>query len=132
MVNRYFEKIERIISGFREIITKQVISKKTYNDTQGMVSGEIEFIDDSELSFMELKNTEQREKKKYKYHYMDNTKQMIFRYDNAKHHPEIETFPHHKHTTENIEESNEPDLIDVLSEIHDKMKSEKENKKRTP
>ena len=129
MVNRYFERIERIINGFREVITKQVISKKTYNDTQGIISGEIEFIDQSELSFMELKNTEQPKKKKYKYHYMDNDKEMIFRYDNAQHHPEVATFPHHKHTTDKIEESNEPEIIDVLSEIQDKIKSEQVNEK---
>lgn len=124
MVTKYFEKIERIINGFREIIAKQVISKKTYNDTQGLIVGEIEFTDESELSFMELKNTDQLKKKKYKYHYMDNKKEMIFRYDNAKHHPEIETFPHHKHTNEMIEESNEPELIDVLTEIQDRIQNE--------
>jgi hypothetical protein len=38
------------------------------------------------------------------------------RYDNAKHHPEIKTFPHHKHISGKIEDSKEPELIDVLSE----------------
>lgn len=126
MVNSYFEKIERIITGFRSIITKQVISKKNYNDTQGIISGEIEFIDESELSFMELKNTKKHKKRKYKYHYMNDKKQMIFRYDNAKHHPEIETFPHHKHTSVQIEKSEEPELIDILTEINDTIKANKQ------
>ncbi len=119
MVSKYFEKIGKVISGFQEIITNQTISKKVYNDTQGLISGKINFIDESKLSFMELKNTKQENKKKYKYHYMDNTKEMIFRYDNAKHHHEIETFPHHKHTPEIIEFSKKVELIDVLSEIQD-------------
>ena len=42
---------------------------------------------------------------------------MQFRYDNAKHHPEIETYPHHKHTPEGIEPSKEPSIEDVLDEI---------------
>ena len=124
MVNKYFEKTEKVISGFPEIITNQTISKKVYNDTQGLIFGKIDFTDESELSFMELKNTKQENKKKYKYHYMDNTKKMIFRYDNAKHHQDIETFPHHKHTPEKTEISKEPELIDVLSEIQDKIKND--------
>ncbi len=121
MVIRHFENIERVLNGFRKIITQQTISKKTYTNKQGMISGEIEFADESVLSFMELKNTEHIEKKKYKYHYMDSNQSMIFRYDNAKHHPEVETFPHHKHTTEGIGKSNEPELIDVLTEIQERI-----------
>ncbi len=56
---------------------------------------------------------------------MDNAKEMIFRYDNAKHHPEINTFPHHKHTAQKIEKSIEPELIDVLSEIQERIKNSK-------
>jgi len=123
MINRYFERIGKVIAGFQEMIAAHTIRKRTYNDTQGLISGEIEFIDDSELSFMELKNTEQVEKKKYKYHYMNNAKEMIFRYDNAKHHPEINTFPHHKHTQGEIDKSAEPELIDVLSEIQERLKN---------
>jgi len=117
MVAKYFEKIERTISKFKEIINHQTISKKFYNDTQGLISGKIVFINDNILEFMELKETESKTKMKYKYHYMDNQNEMIFRYDNAKHHPEISTFPHHKHTTKQIIDSGEPELIDVLFEI---------------
>ena len=41
----------------------------------------------------------------------------IFRYDNAPHHRNIATFPHHKHSGEDILESTEPTLFDVLLEI---------------
>ncbi len=47
---------------------------------------------------------------------------MIFRYDNAYNHPEIKTFPHHKHLPENIKESNEAELIDILFEISEILK----------
>jgi len=63
MVNTYFEKIGKIISGFQEMIINQSIRKNIYNDTQGLISGEIVFTDESELSFMELKNTEQKKRK---------------------------------------------------------------------
>lgn len=124
MVNKYFEKIGKVISGFQEIITNKTVHTKVYNDTQGLISGGIDFTDESELSFMELKNMKQENKKKYKYHYMDNTKKMIFRYDNASHHPEPKTFPHHKHTPKKIMVSKEPELIDIISEIQDKIQND--------
>jgi len=48
---------------------------------------------------------------------MDGQNKLIFRYDNARHHPEIPTFPHHKHLSDLIEESEEPNIAGVLSEI---------------
>ena len=42
---------------------------------------------------------------------------MIFRYDNAPHHPEVTTHPHHKHTATGVEAATPPDLSDVLREI---------------
>ena len=54
----------------------------------------------------------------YRYHYMDSKNTMIFRYDNAPHHPEAQSFPHHKHTTVEIKESEMPNIRDILSEIH--------------
>ena len=48
---------------------------------------------------------------------MDKDKNLIFRYDNAGHHPEIATFPHHKHTPNGIEESNEPNMEDIMKEV---------------
>ncbi|NJO89424.1 MAG: hypothetical protein HC831_11055 [Chloroflexia bacterium] len=98
-----------------------MIQKKFYNEQQGIISGEIDFVDKSELSFMEFIDTGNKKKIKYKYHYMDSNKNLIFRYDNAMHHPEINTFPHHKHVEDDIEESTEPEMIDVLSEIQKKL-----------
>ncbi|MCK4662425.1 MAG: hypothetical protein KAT68_06150 [Bacteroidales bacterium] len=52
---------------------------------------------------------------------MNKDKNLIFRYDNAPHHPEIATFPHHKHIIENTQktiiESKETNLSKVLEEI---------------
>ncbi|GAB4496424.1 MAG: hypothetical protein OHK0052_06300 [Anaerolineales bacterium] len=43
----------------------------------------------------------------------------IFRYDNAPHHPEILTFPHHKHigSSERLAPADQPNLGQVLAEI---------------
>ncbi len=38
----------------------------------------------------------------YRYHFQDKNNQLIFRYDNTPHYPNMETFPHHKHTQNNV------------------------------
>ena len=45
--------------------------------------------------------------------------QRVLRYDNAPHHPEIVTYPHHKHVgaAERLAPADQPSLSQVLSEI---------------
>ena len=104
---------------FRKIIGEQTIVKKEYNDTQILIKGSITFTNGFILDFMELKNTKNKTKIKYKYHFMNTENEMQFRYDNAKHHPEIKTFPHHKHISNIVVKSEKPELFDVLAEIQD-------------
>ncbi|MEW5956819.1 MAG: DUF6516 family protein [Chloroflexota bacterium] len=51
------------------------------------------------------------------YHYQHANGMLIFRYDNVPHHPEIETYPHHKHIGDVIVATQPPDLSEVLHEI---------------
>lgn len=48
---------------------------------------------------------------------MDENQVMIFRYHNTPHHAEVATFPHHKHEGDDIKESPEIILYQVLLEI---------------
>lgn len=45
--------------------------------------------------------------------------QRIFRYDNAPHHPEIITYPHHKHVgrQDRLAPADQPSLSQVLAEV---------------
>jgi len=54
----------------------------------------------------------------YRYHYQNSMNQLIFRYDDTPHFPELSTFPHHKHTTSDVVEHCKPQLIDVLQEAN--------------
>jgi hypothetical protein len=76
-------------------------------------------------NFLEVITVSQNKlcKKKYKYHLRNKFDEMIFRYDNAPHHANITTFPHHKHLKNDITESEEPDILLILAEI--KMYTEK-------
>jgi hypothetical protein len=54
---------------------------------------------------------------KYRFHYMDHKGQMLFRYDNAPHHSETGSHPHHKHTPDKIAPTIMPSLKDILNEV---------------
>jgi hypothetical protein len=88
-----------------------------YSLEKGFIRGELVFTDYSKLDFAEVKEARKKGKIKYRYHYMNEDQAMIFRYDNAKHYPNLSTFPHHKHTPSGVVESEAPDIEDVLIEI---------------
>ena len=85
----------------------------------GYIEGEALMADGSRLVFFEVLHQKEQAlvREKYRYHYMDTDNQLIFRYDNAPHHPEVATFPHHKHTSLDVAESAEPILTTVLAEV---------------
>ena len=53
----------------------------------------------------------------YSYYWLRSDNTIIIGWDNAPHHQEIETFPHHKHVGKNIEPSKETSLDHVLTYI---------------
>jgi hypothetical protein len=116
MIDLYFRDVEHIIQEFPNI-RSSALKKKQYNAKQGYISGSVHFDSGSRLEFMELKDTDRSAKIKYRYQYMDQQNTCLFRYDNAPHHPEITTHPHHKHNGEEIIASCEPTLFDILLEI---------------
>ena len=116
MIEEYFLQVEQILREF-PVIRSYALSKKVYNNQQGMIGGRIIFEDESSLEFLEVVDTEQENKLKYRYHYMDGSQKLIFRYDNAPHRPQINSFPHHKHTGQGVQVSQEPSLSVVLFEI---------------
>lgn len=61
--------------------------------------------------------------RKYAYHWEDPLGNLLVRWDNADHWPEIPTHPHHKHIGEkhNVQPSFEPDLESVLMEIERRL-----------
>ncbi len=124
MIEKYFAEIEKAISYFKEIRTYN-LRKKIYNNRQGFIGGIITFEDESQLDFIEVKNTDIKQKVKYRYHYMNKEKIIIFRYDNATHHKNIKTYPHHKHLKDSVIESYEMNLFDILLDIASMIQNKK-------
>jgi len=50
------------------------------------------------------------------------TTSIIFRYDNTPHHPDVDTYPDHKHVGESVISAARPGIEKVLSEVKEHIK----------
>lgn len=55
----------------------------------------------------------------YSYYWLRTDHSIIIGWDNAPHHKEVNTFPHHKHVGDKVESSAQTNLKDVLNFIRD-------------
>lgn len=53
----------------------------------------------------------------YRYHFQDKQGQLIFRYDNTPHFPDLEKFPQHKHVDRGVVGCERPSILQVAEEI---------------
>ncbi|MBM4461196.1 MAG: hypothetical protein FJ011_26150 [Chloroflexi bacterium] len=118
MLEPHITRIEAAIHGSALIATYS-LNAVEHSPNTGYVEGEIIFTDGSRLVYFEFLRRTQGEldREKYRFHFMEPGNQLIFRYDNAPHHPQIRTFPHHKHLPTGVIESPSPRFEDVIQEI---------------
>ena len=117
VLHNYLARIEATIYS-RQDITVRDLRIEPVSAIAAYVEDRLIFYDGSFLEIEEVLWLSDRriEKVRYSYHYQKGDC-LIFRYDNAPHHPELPTFPHHKHVGDRVEPCQEPDLHDVLREI---------------
>jgi len=67
---------------------------------------------------------------RYAYYWLKQNDELRIGWDNAPHHPEVSTHPHHKHieTQESIQASDETNLEDILRLIKTRLEAEKHRK----
>ncbi|MDR3556866.1 MAG: DUF6516 family protein [Syntrophobacteraceae bacterium] len=53
----------------------------------------------------------------YRYHFQDRQSQLVFRYDNTPHFPDLEKFPHHKHIDREVVGCEKPSIPQLFEEI---------------
>lgn len=58
---------------------------------------------------------------KYAYYWLTPTDNVLQGWDNAPHHPKINTFPHHMHKEDEVESSQVRSLADVLDLLQQKI-----------
>ncbi len=121
MLSAYFNSLETLLTNFD--FSSSTIEKEIIDSEKGIFEAKLIF-EDGFLDFLEviqIENNNVFAKIKYRYNFMDKDKNLIFRYDNAAHHKNIKTFPHHKHTPNGVYESEEPNLLLVLREISEHL-----------
>jgi len=52
----------------------------------------------------------------YRYHFQNKQNNLIFRYDNTPHFPDLEGFPHHKHLSDKVTRIEKPSILKVIEE----------------
>lgn len=121
LIEEYFQLLSEALQTF-SIIQNFTFNPKKQGTYQGLIRGEVRFKDDSILyfrEFVDVKITIDRDM--YSYQYMTASNNLIFRYDNTRHHKKLNlpNFPHHKHegSQDNVISSNAPTLLEVLQEI---------------
>jgi hypothetical protein len=118
-LKQYLALLQNIVYSRQEITVERFLVQEVMPDREGLIEGRLRFWDESLLEFVEVLQAKGivLVKTNYTYHYQNADIELIFRYDNAPHHPEVATFPHHKHTKTAIETATPPHLGDVLKEI---------------
>lgn len=115
----YFKQILQTVHN-SPLVRSVSISVDDRGVFEGFIRGNLVFIDGTRLHWREFANVQSGLRQlMYSFQYMDAQDRLIFRYDNADHHFDVSTYPHHKHdgSPENVIPSAPPILADVLDEI---------------
>jgi len=117
----YFETVQRSLRQNHAIgFLEPPALTQAFDDYRGLFRAHIFFWDDSHLTIDEVIDTTPGypDILRYSYTYVRGAEH-VFRYDNAPHHPDLATFPHHKHIGphETVAASERPSLNQVFGEI---------------
>ena len=119
MIHKFVENIEKSIASSSIILSSSI--QKHFGPELDTVyfKGYLLIIDSSilEIAIFATRSNDTIAIDKYRFHYRDSAGEMLFRYDNAPHHPEIDTYPHHKHTSDGVVPATMPSIKDILNEI---------------
>ena len=105
-----------LLEKYREIIKEYHVTSFDQESGSYRIKINITFIDDSTLYIKEFffKNDE----RKYSYHWIDTSGNLLCRWDNAHHYENIATFPHHKHIESDVVDSRETTIEEILLIIY--------------
>ncbi len=123
IIDDYFSSIERSLRQNVQVVEiEEPLTCLASDDYNGLIRCRVVFWDGSYLDLYEVVSTElgYPVRVHYAYTYLREG-QRAFRYDNAPHHPEIVTHPHHKHIgpQDRLAPADQPSLSQVLAEIEE-------------
>jgi len=119
-IEDYFSKVKGVVDQYAtaNFVTSTNLTFDSRPGDQGILSGTIEFVDNSQLHFREYLDAfeDKIEKVMYSYHYQNASRKLILRYDNSAHKPALAS-SEHKHDLSGVQVATSPNLSDVLAEI---------------
>jgi hypothetical protein len=119
LLNTYQNNIVSIIQKYVDngYILSFNFSVDARSNYIGFIQGSLEFFQGSRLFFREYVDLQESiEKLSYSFHYQDRENNLIFRYDNAQHKPDL-GYIEHKHIRDTIISSKIPDIEQVILEF---------------
>jgi hypothetical protein len=124
MIERYMNDLDVLISASPSIVDIDII-RRDIRDTglekTALFRYRIKLIDESLIEITEriLEETGRLTTTKYRYHWQTGSGKLIKRWDNAPHHPEIDTFPDHLHdgSEENVKSFRKMNALEILTDI---------------
>ena len=123
----YLAWIKSVIALCPEVVNVTIIREESETD-KGLWRYRLTLKDGSFLEIFEFLQiaSGQVEIIKYSFHWQTENRELIKRWDNAPHHPEISTYPHHVH--DGSEDSVFPylpvDIEEILRQISEHIKSQ--------
>jgi Family of unknown function (DUF6516) len=117
-IEEYFTHVYQLVQGLADVHAERY-EEQMLSVTRGNLRIRLRFSDQALLEMSEAIVLMAGELRwlSSRYHYQDSSGPILFRYDNAPHHPEIPTHPDHKHTRDQIVASFHPSIEQVLQEV---------------
>jgi len=124
-IDVHIERVKKGLSSKPWVVNVESpnIKRLSKGESRAIVKARLRFFDGSFLDIHERVDTNRcfPEYLTYSYQYIDKSGEQVFRYD-APHHPEVDTFPHHKHVgpedDERIVASQCPSHSEIFREIN--------------
>ncbi len=118
-MRKFLEQFEKAVGSSPIVLSSHIEKHFGPSGETLYLRGSLRFIDSSmlEIAIFAAQDAHGIAVDKYRFQYMGSDGRMIFRYDNAPHHPDVVSFPHHKHSIDNVMPSSMPGIKDLLNEI---------------
>ena len=114
-VENYFESLKNILST-NPIVIGFTVKRERVGSSEGLIQISVQLVKAFLLDIFEFYNMDNGVTG-YRYQVMTNTGDTVLRWDNASHHPEISSYPHHVHRSDGIHESKQPTILQILDEL---------------
>ena len=122
----HLDEFERLIVESR-VVKASLTKERRIRRFEAYIKVRLILIDDSVLDVTEyIQATEEdnAQVKRYSFHWMDTSSQLIIRWDNVRHYPNLPNFPYHRHDSDekNVLPSEPMTLFKVLDIIATRLK----------